>query len=251
MTTIRVKTVPTNLKRGEKPVSRYIALHNGKVYSNTVYADASQKSGLPVPILKASWDMVVGGVVDNLRKGYRVEFPHMSAFLTLPGSVESPSAEMRRETPLKLVVRLSAKGELKTCCQGSDFVLENITRGATVVLDSVIDNISKTPGVLTNGTGVEVHVVGNGLYMPDLADPTVGAYIADSAGIVLVKGTVTEYTATTLVCAFSQIDLEPGTYRFCIASRNGLDPAQFGVTIGRRNVSVVNASTEGEEVANG
>ena len=115
------------------------------------------------------------------------------------------------------------------------------------MVDGVIDTISKTPEVLTNGSNVEVHVTGRGLYMPDLSDPTVGAYISDADGKVLVQANVTESTVATLVCTFSQINLEEGTYKFAVASRNGLDPAQYGVTVGTRNIRVVNAADEETE----
>ena len=108
----------------------------------------------------------------------------------------------------------------------------------------------ETPNVLTNGTDVEVHATGRGLYMPDTSDPTVGAYIADSSGKVLVKANVTESTATTLVCVFPQIDLPEGTYKFCVASRNGLDAVKYGVTVGSRNIQVVSADSA-EEGQNG
>ena len=248
MTTIRFKTVPTNILKDEIPINRYAVLHNGTVYDDTVYSGVSKKIGQPMPLVKATGSMIFSEITENLKRGYRVEFPDASAFLTLPGKVESASAESRRETPPKLVAHLVAKGDFKTCCQGPEFVLENVTQGASVGVDGVIDAISSTPDVLTNGVNVEVHATGYGLYMPDPADPTVGVYIADSDGKALIKATVTESTATTLVCIFPEIDLEPGTYKFCVASRNGLDPLRYGVTIGKRNIRVVAGTAEVEGV---
>ena len=246
MTDIKFKVVATGLKDGETPLSRYAVLHNGSIYDDTVYSGVSRKTAMPEPLVKATGGMIWDEIGEWLKKGYRVEFPGMSAFLSLPGSVESASAESLRDTPPEISVHLVAKGDFKKCCRGPEFNLVNVTKGATVVVDTAIDGISETPNVLTNGTDVEVHVIGRGLYMPDTSDPTVGAYIADSSGKVLVKASVSESTATSLVCMFYRIDLPEGTYKFCVASRNGLDPVQYGVTVGSRNVQVVNAAS-GEE----
>lgn len=250
MKTIKIKVVPTNLKKGTVPVNRYTVIHNGTVYDDTVYTGVSKKSGQPQPLVKATGAMIFSEIAEQLKHGYRVELPEVSAFLTLPGSVESMSAESSRSNPPVLVARMVSKGALKTCCQGPEFKLENVSKGATVSIVSVIDSISQQPDVITNGANVEVHVVGNGLLMPDLTDQTVGAYLADSSGEVLAKATVTESTMTTLVCVFPVIDLQAGTYRFCVASRAGLDPTQYVATVGRRNVQVVNAA-EDEEVQHG
>lgn len=248
MTTIRYKTVPTNLTKGEVPLNRYVVLHNGTVYDDTVYSGVSQKSGQPTPLVRATGEMILSEIANHLRHGYRVELPDVSAFLTMPGSVESKSAESRRTMPADLVAHFVAKGSLKKCCQGADVALENVTHGAQVGITGVIDGISMTPNTLTKGTNVEVHTTGYGLFIPDPNDPTVGAYLADMDGRLLVKATVIESTATTLICVFPQIDLPAGTYKFCVGSRNGLDPAQYGVTIGKRNVTVVDAAGEGEGV---
>ena len=240
----------TALAKDEVPLHRFVPIHRGSVREDSVYAAVSKSCGLPQPLVKATTTMLFDEIGDCLKHGYRVEFPQMSAFLSIPGTVESTSAESLKAANPVLVAHLSAKGDFKKCCQGPEFVLENITEGATVIVDAVMDSVDGTPNVLTNGTDVEVHATGNGLYMPDTADPTVGAYIADASGKVLVKANVIESSATTLVGVFPQISLPEGTYKFCVASRNGLDPEQYGVTIGKRNIRVVNAA-QNEEVQNG
>ncbi len=250
MTIIKCKSVPTGLENDEKPVNRFVHINNGTAYDDTIYGGVSRKSGQPFALVKATGTMIFDEIGENLKHGYRVELPQMSAFLSIPGSVESVSAESRRASAPALSVHLVAKGDLKTCCQGPEFVIENVTKGATVIVDGVIGE-NQVPDVLMNGTDVLVHSTGRGFYMSDVSDPTVGAYIAGSDGKVLVKAIVTESTATTLTCTFPQIDLEEGTYRFCVASRNGLDPAQYGVTIGSRNIRVVNEAPSVEEVQDG
>ena len=96
MTDIKYKVVETGLKNGETPVSRFAVLHNGSIYDDTIYSDISRKTGMPEPLVRATGGMIWGETGDWLKKGYRVEFPEMSAFLSLPGSVESGSAESRR-----------------------------------------------------------------------------------------------------------------------------------------------------------
>lgn len=247
---IAFKTVPTALVKDEVPLYRFYVLHNGTINDEGIISAVSRISGQPKPLVKATADMIFDAIAEQLRLGYRVEFPQMSAFLSIPGTVESTSAETLKAAKPVLVAHLAAKGDFKKCCQGSGFVLENVTEGASVIVDAVMDSVDGTPNVLTNGTDVEVHATGNGMYMPDTSDTTVGAYISDSSGKVLVKADVTESTATTLVCVFAQISLPEGTYKFCVASRNGLDHAKYGVTVGSKNIQVVNAASA-EEVQNG
>lgn len=251
-TKIKYKTLLTNLKKGDTPVRRFIVLHNGTIVGDTIYAVVSEKTGIPVPMVRATDCMIWDETKDWLAKGYRVDLPGLSAFSTLPGSVDSVSAESRRASPPVPTVRLVPKKELRNCCQGQEYELENVTPGASVGIDGIIEAILQTPNVLPNGVDIEVHCTGRGLLMPDPSDPTVGAYLADSSGKVLAKAAVSESTATSLVCVFDQIDLPEGTYKFCVASRNGMDPALYGVTVGSRNVRVVNASSADEgEVQNG
>ena len=247
MNVIKCKSVQTGLVYDEKPVYRYVVVHNGVVYEDAVYEAVSKKVGLPVSMLKAMGTLTFEQIMDELCHGRRVELPQLSAYLTLPGNVESVSAESRRKSPPVPTVNLIAKGAFKKCCQGEDFVIENITKGATVVVDGVIGT-NQEPDVLLNGQNVEVHATGRGLYMPDISDPAVGVYLADNDGKVLAMADVTESTVVSIVCTFAQIDLEPGTYKFCVASRNGLDPAQYGVTIASRNIRVANAASAEEGV---
>ena len=242
MTLINYKGILTNLKKDEKPLIRFAVVHHGTVHEDTIFAEVAKATGMPQPLVKATTHMVFETTGNWLGRGYRVELPQMSAFLVIPGLVESASAESRRASPPKLVAHFAAKGSFRKCCQGEEFVLVNTAQGVSVGIDTVVDSVSETPDVLTNGTNIEVHVTGRGLYMPDLDDPTVGAYIAGSDGTVLAKAAITRSTATLLVCTFQEIDLEEGTYKLCVASRNGMDSAKYGVTVGRRNVRVVSAA---------
>ena len=106
MTTIRCKTVQTNLKRGGRPVSGFVLLHNGIFRDDAVYTVVSQKSSHPLPLVKATHEMVIAEIKEMLKHGYRVELPEMLAFLSIPGSVESAFAESSRATPPKLVATL-------------------------------------------------------------------------------------------------------------------------------------------------
>lgn len=246
MSKIRFNTAFTGLKVGDMPVYRFYVQHNGTVGEDAFFEKVSEISGLKPIVLKSNFDLCIAQMIEELQSGYRVELPKISAFLTMPGRFEGTSAEARAAADAKLTVRLAAKGALKTCCQGDDVVLENIAKGATVVIHYVSDLVSRQDGVITNGTDVEVHVVGNGLYLGDGSDQATGAWLADAEGTVLAAARIVESTATTLACVFPQVDLEEGTYKFCVASRNGLDPEQYGVTVARRNVTVANAAGEGE-----
>lgn len=243
---IKYSTALTGLKIGDVPVYRFYVRHNGTVREDTFYQSASQGSGIAPFALKLSMKACLNQIMEEARHGNRVELPEMSAFLTMRGAFDGMSREARDAADARLAVRLAAKGALKTCCQGDGFVLTNVTEGATVVIRGISDMAADRDDVIINGTNVEVHIIGTGLYIPETGDETVGVWLADTDGIVLATARITESTATTLACVFPEIDLHEGTYRLCVASRNGLDPEQYGATIAHRNVAVVNA-TEGEE----
>ena len=238
------------LTKDGRPTYAAAVQHGGTVGADTFFEKVSRDCGLKASVVKSTFSLCIDQMQDELRNGMRVELPWMSAFLTLPGNFASTSPEDRRAAGARLVAHIAAKGDFKNCCAGEEFVLQNVTQGATVVIRGVSDTVSGLDNVLTNGTDVEVHVVGTGLLMPDLSDPSVGVWLERTDGTVCATAQVTESTSTTLVCTFGEIDLDEGTYKLCVASRNGLDPEQYGVTVARRNVTVANAAEE-EEVHNG
>lgn len=246
MTTIKCRTAPIPLAIGDVPLNRFYVLHNGTAYADAIYQGVSKKTGLPVPMIRSTDEMIYEEIKEHLRHGYRVEFPYTSYQIALPGAADSTTPESLAAARPVPVVRANAKGDLKTCCQGDGFTVVNITEGASVAVYNAIDSISKRLNVLTNGLNVQVEVVGNGLYIPDPSDPTTGAFVAGDDGTILATARVTESTTTTLSCVFDELALPEGTYRFCVASRNGLDAATYGVAVGRKKITVVNAAEEEE-----
>ena len=244
MKTIKYRTAPVNLVIGDVPLNRFYVLHNGTVYSEYIYETVSKKSGLPVPLVRSTDELIDEEVKALLQHGYRVELPNVSYFITLPGSVESLSPEARAAACPMPVVRATAKRDLRTCCQGDDYVVQNIASGVSVVVYSIIDSVSQRQNVLTNGHDIAVSVVGTGLYIPDASDPTIGAYISGDDGRILATARVTESTSTTLECVFDALALPEGTDRSCGASRNGQDAGQYGVSVGRKKITLVNAVEE-------
>ena len=245
---INYRTALTGLKVGNTPVYRFCVDHNGTVGEDAFFENASRICGLQPIVLKSNFDICISQMVEELRHGYRVELPKLSAFLTMPGGFAGTSAEARAAADAKLSVRLAAKGDFKTCCQGGGFTLENVTQGATVVIRGVNDMVLKQDNVISCGTDVEVHIVGTGLYLGDGSDPDTGVWLANADGEMLASARIVESTATTLVCTFAQVGLEPGAYKLCVASRNGMDPERYGVTIARRNVTVADPQAEEEGV---
>ena len=249
MRKLMVKTRPTPfLKNGRVAYSASV-VHNGTIGADTFFERVSEKCGLAADMARATWNLGIEQMKDELRNGNRVELPQLSAFLSLPGNFASTSPEDRRAAGSRLVAHINAKGDFKSCCAGEDFEIVNITKGATVVVRGVSDMVSKLDDVLTNGTDVEVHVVGTGLYIPDAEDETTGVWLEKPDGTICATARVTESTSATLTCVFSEIALPEGRYKLAVASRNGLDPEQYGVTIARRNVMVANAAET--EVAHG
>ena len=249
MAKLLFKTAPTPFKKGGRACFAPHVLHNGVVREETFFSRVSQKTGLAPFMIKAICDAFAAQLIEEARQGRRVETSYMSVYLTMQGSFESKSAEGRRAANARLVVNINAKGALKNCCSSDDFILENITRGATVVVRGVSAVGTDADDMLPCGVNVEVHAVGTGLYIPDTEDPSSGVWLEDMDGVICATAHVEESTAATLVCRFDEIALEDGTYRFCVASRGGLDPERYGISIARRNVQV--KSTASGEVANG
>ena len=237
-----VKTRPTPFKKNGRVAYSASVIHNGTVGENTFFKKVGMKNGLGMDMSKATWNLCIGQMKEELRNGNRVETPWLSAYLSLPGNFASTSPEDRRAAGARLVAHINAKGDFKTCCAGEDFELVNVTKGATVVVRGVTDMVSKLDDVLTNGTDVEAHVVGTGLYIPDSEDETTGVWLEKLDGTICATARVTESTSATLTCVFAEIALPEGQYKLAVASRDGLDPEQYGVTIARRNVMVANAA---------
>lgn len=245
---LRITTSPTSFKDKQgRPVLSGTVVHNGKVGEEGLYAMVAEDCGIPAPKVAYITEMVFRRIGIELQHGVGTETKHFRAFLSAQGNCASTSPEDRKASGMKIVGHLSAKGALKTCCQGDDFIVENITVGATVVIRNVVDMVTKQENVLTRGQDVEVHIVGTGLLMPDLDDPSVGVFLASADGTVLATATVTESTETTIVCIFPEIAVEADSCKLCVASRNGMDATQYGVTVARRNVTIVEPSENGEE----
>ena len=249
MKTIKCSPVPTGLKVNGKLLWRYLVQHGGTIRESTFFQKLALLCGLNPIMAKAVFDLAFEQIGEELKNGYRVELPQLSAFLSLAGKVDSTSPEDRKAASIVPVVHLVAKDPLKSCCQGDDFAVELVSEHATVQIYYVVDGISKENCVLTNGISVVVSLVGTGFYMPDTSDPTVGVWLEDKDGVIRATAAVDESTVTTLSVTFSEIDLPAGDgYRICVASRNGLDPEKYGVTVARRKVTVVDApAAEGGE----
>lgn len=247
MKKIKIKTKLTPFKKNGRVAYSVSVMHNGTVREDTFYKEVSKGCGLAAPMVRSAFDLCVDQMKYELRNGCRVELPSVAAFLTMPGNFASTSPEDRRAAGAGLVAHIIAKGDFRNCCAGEEFELVNVTKGATVVIRGVSDMVSKLEDVLTNGTDVEVHVVGTGLYIPDAEDETTGVWLERPDGTICATARVTSATSATLVCVFDEISMPEGQYKLAVASRNGLDPEQYDVTIARRNVAVVNAA-ESEDV---
>lgn len=242
MKTIRCSTSVVRLNIGDLPLWRFYVRHNGTIYFDTFCRKVAQKCGLPEAMVKAVITLVVEQFKEELQNGCRVELPELSVFLTVPGSVRTNSTEAWKAANLKPVVRMVAKGALKTCCQGPEFTVVNVTTGAKVTIRYVSDMVSRVEDAVTNGINVEVHVVGMGLLMPDVSDGLAGMWLAAADGTVLARAVVGSSTETSLVGTFPQIDISSESAYLCVGSYAGLDPEQYGMTVAKKKVAVINAS---------
>ena len=155
-------------------------------------------------------------VADFLAQGYRVELPQMTAYLTMHGK-KAAKAKGHKSKEMHPEVHMQPKGMLRDCYEDV-FDVDLVTGQAAVVIDRFCD-ANMQNGAISNGTNVNVSLVGLGLYMPDTSDPTVGVWIEDSHGKIRSRAVVNEATMATLSLIFPKIDLPIGKgYYLCVAS---------------------------------
>lgn len=241
---IRYRRALCGLKKDEVPLYRNYVCHNGTVGHRSFCGMVAADCGLKTPVVDAVLRTGVNTMIDNLQNGYRVELDFLSAFLTLPGLFDGANAS---QNPGQLVGHVVAKGDLRNCCKDADIVLQCETQTDSVYIRTVIDMLTRAYGKITKGSNVETHMTGSGIGL-DPTNPSEGIWIAPASGTnltVLAKADVIEATTTTLTCVFPLIDLEAGTYRICVASRNGRDAETYGVNIGTKKIEIVDAVAEG------
>ena len=232
MNSLKCSIGSINLPTGDPDDGRYYVRHNGIIREKTFYGNVGERCGLSPAMARAVGESMFEELAEMLRRGYRVELPQMSAYLTMQGK-KAAEAKGHASVEKRPAVHLQPRGDLKDCCRNA-FNVELVTpQAAVAVFHFGDDNLQNE--AIGNGTDVEVHAIGTGLYMPDTSDPTVGVWIEDSARNTLARASVTESTYTTLIVKFPKIDLAPGDgYYFCVASRAKKTGAHSVRTVRRR-----------------
>lgn len=232
---MKYKTVLSSLKKGEKPCYRAVPITNGTTDLAALAQGAAARTGQDVAFVKCAAELLLERIEYTLCMGRRVELDGLfSCALAVQGVFDAANAPWERGKH-RLVPRMNAKGEMKTVLTGT--VAVNVTEGNRCRITSVLDAISKTEGVITEGTNVEVFVAG-GTFLVDTTAEDEGVWLEDKDGTIVSFGTVTASTATTLDATFATLP-EPGAYKFVVATRGGLGKG-YGVSIARRNVEVRN-----------
>lgn len=233
MTPIKCSIGSINLPNGDAADGRYYVRHNGIVHDQTIYEDVGQQCGLSAALARAVGETLFNAIAKHLQLGHRVELPQLAAFLSVQGKKAS-TAKGHVSVEPKPTVHLVPRGNLKDCCKGA-FSVDVVTPQASVVIDSFVDTRSKRFWALTNGTDVEVHLAGLGLFMPDPSDQTVGVWAEDASGKLRFDAKVTKSTSTTLDAVFPKIDLPVGEGSYlCVASRDGMPGTHSVRTVRRR-----------------
>ena len=232
MNSLKCSIGSINLPNGDPDDGRYYVRHNGIVHEKTFYSNVGKRCGLSPAMARAVGELMFEELSEMLRSGYRVELPQMSAYLTMQGK-KAAEAKGHASVEKRPAVHLQPRGEFKDCCKNA-FDVELVTPQAAVVVSNFLDSNMRNEAI-GNGTNVEVHAIGSGLYMPDTSDPTVGVWIEDSAGNTLARASVLETGYTYLSVKFPKIDLKPGDgYYFCVASRAKMTGAHSVRTVRRR-----------------
>ena len=228
---IKYSTYPSNLKKGDKPCYVARVKHNGTVAQNAFLKAVAEKSGESVERVRFGWDLAMNELQNQLKNGNRVELEQLAAGLAVHGTFDSANA-VWDPAKNKLVPFVNVKGELKAAL--ARLATENVTEGAIITIKSILDTVRKENGIIAS-----LHVYLSGVNTKiDPAKEDEGAWLEDTDGIIVQRGTVTRSDMTTADITFAALP-PTGKYRFVLAGRNGAGE-EFGVSMAKKNVEVVN-----------
>lgn len=233
---IRFKTALTPLEKGGKPCYRAVPVTNGSTDMNTLAIGAAARIGMDEAMMQYISELFLEQVEAAQMLGKRIEVEGLfSGAIAVQGLFDAANAPWERGKH-RLAPFFAAKGAMKTVYDGAVGV--NVTKGSRCRITSVIDAIAKTEGVITHGEDVAVYAAG-GTFLIDTSADDEGVWLEDSEGEIVAFGTVTASTNATLDVTFATLPA-PGEYKFVVATRGGMGE-EYGVTIARRSVTVVEA----------
>lgn len=235
MKEIKFKTVLSSLKKGDRACYRAVPVTNGSVDLATIATNAAARGGMDPAITKFVAELLFREIGTELSNGIRVEIENIfSGSIAVGGTFPAANSPWDKSRN-RLIPYFTAKGDLKTALAGITGI--NVTEGNHAAIKRVLDTVRKEDGVIAGVTDVTVYVSGQHLLLDPLAEDE-GCWLEAKDGTLLVKGNVTGSTATTLDCVFPSLP-ESGKYALVVATRGGLG-SEFGVSIARKNVEVVN-----------
>ncbi len=230
---ISYRLVLTPIVKGEVPAYRAVVVNNGCVTEEVLARDIAEDCGLKPAVVRSVLELFFEHLAMEFRNGMRANLEQLEGGIAIRGTAEGGNAKWS-ESDLELVAYLNAKGDLKHPFKDVEPV--NVTDAVAVVVRRVLDEEYETDGWITGAEDVSVLVSGSGLKVDAEAEDE-GCWLADCAtNRVLVMGTVTASSTTTLDVTFPTLPPD-GSYWLVVASRGGLG-AEYGVSIGRRKVTV-------------
>lgn len=236
-TQVQFKTVLSNLKKGEEACYRAIPLTAEPTSLATLETRAAARIGMDASLMQYIGELFIAQIRASLLEGRRVEIEGLlSGGIAVQGVFDAANSPWERGKH-RLVPFFSAKGEMREVFAGAVGV--NVTQGTRCRITSVLDSVRKEEGVLTAGENIAVYAAG-ATFLVDPSAAGEGVWLEDMKGKIVTLGTVTASTATTLDATFAEMP-EPGQYKFVVATRGGLGK-DYGVTVARRNVTVIAAS---------
>lgn len=148
---------------------------------------------------------------------------YLRAYLTIGGSASSPTATLSpEENPVRAC--LVPLGELKEVVR--DFVAVNVTKVIEAILYSVKAEGSAEMNTVEEGRDVLLN--GVGLLLSDKDDE--GVWLEDESGVAVSdKAVITKNDTNFIRASFTELP-EPGAYRLVIATRDGGDASELGIT---------------------
>lgn len=233
MAKLNYKTRLSRLKKGNRPCYQAWVAHNGTISKDEIVRSVAQRSGLSEAMVNCVLELFYQTIQEDIAKGFRFDAGQLGGGAYIQGAFESLDDQWNPDRH-RLVVRLNAKGSLRSALKGHTPV--NVTDGAKVSVRSVLDEAHAEDGMIIGVTDVSVQVSGTGLSV-DAAAEDEGCWLANAAtGAIVAQATVTDSSDTMLDCTFGELPPD-GEYMFVVASRGGLG-AGYGVAMGRKRVLV-------------
>lgn len=232
MKEIEVKSVPTTFKKGGKQCFQLFPKTKKPMKPAEFIERFAQALGKTKADARYINDIHGQTFSAALATNNAVNTGTMRGFLSVGGSITNPAAELSPEKN-PVIASILVVGELKDAV--GDFVAVNVTETIEAILYTVQYDGSTSLNTI-EGTGT-CTATGVGLKLT-ASNEDEGVWLEDLEGVAVTdKATITKNDTNLAEFSFAQLP-EAGPYRLVIATRDGGDKNDLGITRLVRNIIV-------------